>query len=201
MQQSHLPIQYPASHPSLAENQCSLNGFPDQELDERIWRLLHLSDHPYICFPDVESELIAEFRNSTVASGLAESVVSTPDWSYLCSNKIDSADSIVITRESELIAVIQQKYNQLRLTSFKPLSSRIIKAIFEIEMVWTEHVILDDRFKEWAEVVKWRLGLGALGFDFEYLSEMDLGDFSSHEPMGRALTKMALPSSITATQL
>ncbi len=204
MQQSRLRIQYPTSHSSLLVDPCSLDGFQDQELDERIWRLLHLSDHPHIRFRDVEAVLVAEFRSNTITSGLPERVVSTPDWTYLCSNKIDPADSIVITRESELIAVIQSKYNQLRLTSFRPLSSRIIEAIFEMGMVWAEHAILDDRFKEWAEIVKWRLGLGALGFEFEYLSEMDLRDSSSHKNMDRALTTIslkALPASITAMQL
>lgn len=70
-------------------------------------------------------------------------------------------------------------------------------------MVWLGLVFLDDRCKEWAEVVKWCLGLGALSFDFEYFNNIGVIDSSFSENREHALTLSlkAQPTSVTAKQL
>lgn len=76
--------------------------------------------------------------------------------------------------------------------------------MFEIEMGWIELVFLDDRFKEWAEVVKWHLGPGALSFDSEYFNKISVIDSSFTENRVDALTTLSLkaqPTSVTAKQL
>ena len=79
-----------------------------------------------------------------------------------------SGEVLTITRESHLIAQVQVQFNQLKLVSLRPLSARLLEALFELALDRRESLSMDEHFCKWADVIKWRLGLASLGYEFTF---------------------------------
>ena len=204
MQQSNLSPTGLVSEPLSGLTSFSKSPEPEsRDVEAHIWKQLHLSDHPDSRWLENEFSLASSLQELEGAFGKNDLVVDSPDWIFSCGTQLVKGDVLMITRESRLIATVQAQFNQFKLVCYRPLSARLIKALFELALDRKDSFSVDDSFRRWANVVKWRLGLGSLGYDFSF--ETVTGCSASSIEMDGEIKKQfsggPLPGSRSAKQI
>jgi hypothetical protein len=204
MQQSKLSPSMLVSQPiSPLISLSKSSAIERRAVETHIWKLLHLSDHPDSNWFEIEARLALSLQECEDTLGKKELVIGSPDWVFSCSTTLISGEVLTITRESHLIAQVQVQFNQLKLVSLRPLSARLLEALFELALDRRESLSMDEHFCKWADVVKWRLGLASLGYEFafEKITDVSAPTTDLEVETKRQNSRDPLPGSRTAKQI
>ena len=205
-----LAVMHPSSLNSYHSSLSSSSAARDLSIDpakvsgdRHLWELLHWCDHHESDVQEIAQQGLIELGHEAENASSLPVTVGSPDWVFVCDQWDPRSSAALIFRGKDLVASIQKREGQLRLSTFDFLSARLIEALFELGVDARVEEGMGELFWKRAETVAWRHGLGPLGYTMEAFSA-DLSAKSELEEKSERLDMLsntALPNACTARQL
>ncbi|MCZ6674014.1 MAG: hypothetical protein O7C75_13875 [Verrucomicrobia bacterium] len=172
------------------------------DFERVLWGLLHLSDGSVVIWQDVGKIIMRLLERNTDGDTNEEFVVGSPNWTFLCGKWCVGRDSLVFPRDSQLIAVLQIESNQLKLTTYHPMSAQLVATLFQIAQESQSEYGTGDSFWQRTRNLILNQDIESKGYCPEFVAAGNLLEPVSpdKQPILDQLIGNQLPSAMAATQ-